>query len=148
MASSLHVSFQLKKFRKDEKGQVPIYVRLTINDNRCEFSIKRSVDPDKWISNVGVAKGTTEEIKNLNAYLNTVKLKLFEHYRQLLEAGKSITPESIRNAYFGITEKSKTILDVFEYHNSQVKALLNKEFSFGTYERYCTALSHTKEFIQ
>lgn len=148
MASSLHVSFQLKKFRKDEKGQVPIYVRLTINDNRCEFSIKRSVDPEKWISNVGVAKGTTEEIKNLNAYLNTVKLKLFEHYRQLLEAGKSITPESIRNAYFGITEKSKTILDVFGYHNSQVKALLNKEFSFGTYERYCTALSHTKEFIQ
>lgn len=148
MKNSLHVSFQLKKFRKDEKGQVPIYARLTVNDQRCEFSIKRSVEPEKWISNVGVAKGTTEEIKNLNAHLSTVKLKLLEHYRHLLETNKPITAETIRNAYFGITEKNKTIVEVFDYHNSQVKELLNKEFSFGTYERYCTALSHTKEFIQ
>jgi site-specific recombinase XerD len=66
----------------------------------------------------------------------------------LLEAGKAITAEAVKNAYFGITEKSKTVLEVFQYHNDQMKALINKDYSFGTYERYCTALCHTKEFIE
>ncbi len=148
MSTSLHISFQLKKFRKDEKGLAPIFVRLTVNHQRTEFSIKRNVDPAKWISNLGIAKGTTEDIKNLNAHLGTVRLKLQEHYRLLMEANKPITPETIKNAYFGITERGKTIVEVFQYHNDQVKQLIDKDFSFGTYERYCTALSHIQEFIQ
>lgn len=65
-----------------------------------------------------------------------------------MEANKPITPETIKNAYFGITERGKTIVEVFQYHNDQVKQLIDKDFSFGTYERYCTALSHIQEFIQ
>lgn len=147
MIHILQVVFQLKKFRTDEKGQAPIYVRITINHQRTEFSIKRSVEPEKWLSNAGVAKGSTEEIKNLNAYLTTVKLKLHEHYRIMLDGNKTITPETLKNAYFGISEKSKTITEVFEYHNSQVKSLLGKDFAPGTYERYCTALKHVRDFI-
>ena len=29
-----------------------------------------------------------------------------------------------------------------------MKILIDKDFSFGTYERYCTALNHTKEFLE
>lgn len=29
-----------------------------------------------------------------------------------------------------------------------MKSLINKDYSFGTHERYCTALHHTKEFIE
>lgn len=95
-----------------------------------------------------MAKGTNEESKTINAFLSTVRLKLGEHYRLLMEANKPITPETVKNAYLGILEKGKTIIDVFRYHNTQVKELLDRDFSFGTYERYCTALSHTQEFIQ
>ena len=93
-------------------------------------------------------KGNTEEIKNLNAYITTVRTKLFQHYTRLLETDKHINAEAVKNAYFGITEKSKTIVDVFEYHNQQIKSLIGKEYAAGTHERYCTALSHTKEFIE
>ena len=148
MSTSLHISFQLKKFRKDEKGQCPIFVRITVDHTRTEFSIKRSVDPAKWLSSAGIAKGTTEEIRNLNAYLTTVRIKLQEHHRQLLEADKHITLETIKNAYFGITEKGKTLVEVFQYHNQQMKALIDKEVSFATYERYCTALNHCQEFMK
>lgn len=144
----MHLSFQLKKSKADETGKAPIYARITIDGLRSEFSIKRNVDPEKWLSSAGVVKGTTEESKSINAFLATVRLKLNEHYRLLMEANKTITPETIKNAYLGITEKGKSIIEVFEYHNKQVKELLDKDFSFGTYERYCTALSHTQEFIQ
>jgi site-specific recombinase XerD len=147
MSAPMHLSFQLKKSKADETGKAPIYARITINDVRTEFSIKRTADPEKWISNVGLVKGTNEESKSINTFLATVRQKLNEHYRTLLEANKPITAETVKNAYLGIAEKGKTIVEVFEYHNSHVKELLDKDFSFGTYERYCTALSHIKEFI-
>jgi site-specific recombinase XerD len=115
---------------------------------RTEFSIKRNIEPEKWLSNVGIVKGNNEESKSINAYLNTVRYKINDHYRQMLEGNKLITPETIKNAYLGVKEKGKSLIDVFKYHNSQVKELLHKDFSLGTYERYCTALSHTQEFIQ
>ncbi|MGV3529143.1 MAG: site-specific integrase [Flavisolibacter sp.] len=148
MSTPMHLSFQLKKSKADETGKAPIYARITIGGLRTEFSIKRTVDPDRWISNAGVVKGTTEESKSVNAHLATVRLKLQEHYRLLMEANKAIIPETVKNAYLGITEKGKTILEVFTYHNSQVKELIDKDYSFGTYERYCTALTHTRDFIQ
>jgi site-specific recombinase XerD len=148
MTTSLHISFQVKKARLDAKGQVPIFARLTINHQRCEFSIKRSVEPAKWIAQAGMAKGTTEEVKNLNAYLTTVRLSILEHHRKLIEAGKIPSVEDVRNAYFGITERGKTILQVFEYHNKQIKALEGKDFAAGTIERYNTAYTHVKNFIE
>ena len=142
------VSFQLKKSKADEVGQVPIYVRITLNGFRTEFSIKRTVEPLKWISSAGVVKGNSEDCKSLNAFLATVRLRLNEHYRALLENKQAITPEVIKNAYLGIMERGKTILEVFEYHNRQVKALLNKDYSFGTFERYKTALSGPPYFMK
>ena len=84
MNTPMHLSFRLKKSKADQTGKAPIYARITINDVRKEFAINRSVDPEKWVSNVGVVKLTTEESKSINAYLAIVRLKLNEHYRLLM----------------------------------------------------------------
>ncbi|WP_407520952.1 site-specific integrase [Lacibacter sp. MH-610] len=144
----MHLSFQVKSSKKNEFGKAPIYARITINEVRTEFSLKRFIEPDKWINKAGVAKGNTEEIRGLNAHIMAVRTSLFQHYNRLLETGKTITADTVKNSYFGITEKSKTIMEVFQYHNSQMKSLIGKEYSFGTHERYATALNHTKEFIE
>ena len=148
MNNAMHLSFQVKTSKKNEFGKAPIYARITINEVRTEFSLKRFIEPDKWVNKGGYAKGSTEEIKNLNAHVTAVRNKLFQHYNNLVETDKHITAETVKNAYFGITEKSKTILEVFEYHNGQMKTLIGKEYASGTHDRYVTALKHTTEFIQ
>lgn len=148
MNNAMHLSFQVKSSKKNEFGKAPIYARITINEVRTEFSLKRFIEPDKWINKAGIAKGNTEEIRGLNAHIMAVRTALFQHYNRLLETGKTITADTVKNSYFGITEKSKTIMEVFQYHNSQMKSLIGKEYSFGTHERYATALNHTKEFIE
>lgn len=148
MNNAMHLSFQLKTAKKNESGKAPIYARLTINDVRTEFSIKRFIEPEKWISKAGIAKGTTEDIKTLNASIVAIRTKLCNHYNRLLESDKLISVETVKNAYFGLTEKSKTIVEVFEYHNAQMKSLIDKDFASGTHDRYCTALKHTIEFLQ
>lgn len=148
MNNSMSLSFQVKSSKMNEFGKAPIYARITINEVRTEFSTKRFIEPDKWINKAGVAKGNSEEIRNLNAYVLAVRSKLFQYYNRMLEGDKNITAEAVKNAYFGILEKGKTIVEVFEYHNQQMKSLIDKDFAPGTYERYCTALSHTKEFLE
>lgn len=148
MNNAMHLSFQAKSSKKNEFGKAPIYARITINEVRTEFSLKRFIEPDKWINKAGIAKGNTEEIRALNAHIMAVRTALFQHYNRLLETGKAITADTVKNSYFGITEKSKTIMEVFQYHNDQMKSLIGKEYSFGTHERYGTALHHTKEFIE
>jgi site-specific recombinase XerD len=41
----------------------------------------------------------------------------------------------------------KMLVPIFEEHNKQVKALIGKEYSKGTYDRYETSLKHTKAFL-
>jgi site-specific recombinase XerD len=148
MNNAMTISFQLKTGKANQQGKAPIYCRITIGGRRTEFSTKRTVDPKRWIAKAGVVKGTTEESRSLNAFLDTVRRQLNEHYRLLLGAGKPLTPEAIKNAYCGITERGKNILEVFRYHNEQVARLVGKDYSAGTLERYKTALSHTQDFIQ
>jgi hypothetical protein len=148
MNNAMHLSFQVKSSKKNEFGKAPIYARITINEVRTEFSLKRFIEPEKWINKAGIAKGNTEEIRALNAHIMAFRTALFKHYNRLLENGKAISADTVKNSYFGITEKSKTIMEVFQYHNDQMKSLIGKEYSFGTHERYATALNHTKEFIE
>ena len=93
MNNQMHLTFQLKTSKVDEQGKAPIYSRITINGLRTEFSIKRSIEPTKWINKAGVVKGSTEEARSINSHISTVRSKLFHHYNHLLETGKHVTPE-------------------------------------------------------
>ena len=59
-----------------------------------------------------------------------------------------ITAEAIKNSYFYTAEQSKTIKEVFKYHNMQMKSLIGKDFASGTCDRYCISLGHALEFIE
>lgn len=59
-----------------------------------------------------------------------------------------MTSESLKNILLGIGEKKKMILEIYQKHNDRVEALLDKEFAYGTLQRYRTSLDHTRSFIR
>jgi hypothetical protein len=75
------------------------------------------------------AFGKTEQVKELNNHLTALQVKAFEARRLLIESSKEITAEAIKNLLTGQSEKARMILDVFNHHNEQMKALVNTEFS-------------------
>lgn len=147
MNNILFLSFQVRTSKKNDLGKAPIYCRIQVNGLRSEFSLNKWIEPTKWIAKAGVAKGHTEDVKTLNSHLASVRSRLQFLFDRLMINENEVTPEMLRNAFCGNTPKGKTICEVFEYHNKQMKTLINKDFSFGTYERYCTALNHTKAFL-
>ena len=148
MSNIMSITFLLKKFRTDTMGFAPLYVRITINKERAEFSLKCTVEKSKWIKSAGIARGTTDDVKALNNLINTVKGKLNAQYSELLALKKNVTAEDVKNAYFGIKQKGKLLVSVFEHHNKQMKGLVGKDFAPGTLERYSAALTHIKNFLK
>ena len=54
-----------------------------------------------------------------------------------------------KNRWLGIsTERVYMLMEVFEEHNAQMKALVGHEFSLLTMERYTTSKKHTQEFMK
>lgn len=148
MNAAMTVSFQVKLVKKDGQNKAPIYARITIKKERCEFSTKRWVDVNKWCNKAGRVKGTNEESRSLNHLLETVRLKINDSYRKLLESNQAVTSTAVRDLYFGKVEKQKTLLEVFEMHNAKVSELIGKDYSLPTLTKFKTTLKHVKSFIE
>lgn len=148
MVKTFSYIFYLKKPKIYEKGPVPIYLRITIDGKRAEISIKREADPDNWNSKAGRLDGKSEKVKQFNAYLDILQSQLYEAHQALIRDNKMITAESLKNRYTGASEKQRMLIEIFQKHNEEVEALIDKGFAAGTVERYKTSLSHTQEFIK
>lgn len=148
MQLNLSFLFYLKKPKSYTSGPVPIYLRLTVHGQRAEMSTGKECLPERWNSAAGLAKGTTEEVKALNAYLSILQGKIHQYHNQLLATGDPITAEILKNKVAGKSERSRSLVRIFEDHNRKIEALQNDEYAPGTLERYKTSLKHTVDFLQ
>ncbi|SFG40998.1 phage integrase SAM-like domain and Arm DNA-binding domain-containing protein [Pontibacter chinhatensis] len=148
MSINFSLLFYLKKPKNHQIGPVPIYLRVTVAGKRAELATSRSIEPERWVSTAGRARGTRAAAKSLNAYLDHLQAKVYEAHRQLVEAGIPLTAEAIKNKFLGKVEKGRTLVEVFSEHNRKVAALVGDGFAPGTLERYATSLRHTQEFMK
>lgn len=99
----------------------PIYMRITVDGIPREISVGRKWPLDRWNIRAGRAMGT-KEVKALNAYLDTFQTKVYEARRQLMEGGKEISAEAIKNILTGGgKEKPRMLMQIFRQHNEQMK---------------------------
>jgi Fe-S cluster assembly ATPase SufC len=117
------IVFFLKKYKaKNEKA--PIYARITVDGKRADLALKRVIDIENWNGSKGMAKGKSEEIRTLNTYLEQVRSRLVECYQQLQLKKKLITAEAVKAQFCGGEEKEHSLLNVIDYHNTEMKSTL------------------------
>jgi hypothetical protein len=68
VTNRFRVLFRLKK-ADYVKGNLPVYMRITVNSVRTKISINREFDPAHWNTKAGRATGTKEDARALNAQL-------------------------------------------------------------------------------
>jgi site-specific recombinase XerD len=127
---------------RTRNGLTPIYCRITVDRERAEFSIKKSVSEQNWIA--GKVKGTNEDARSLNSYLKQVEAKIFEHYRDTLAGNKLVTAEGLKNAYLGFKPDQYTLQRLIEYHNTHLKDTIE----WGTMKNYMTTQRYITEFLK
>jgi site-specific recombinase XerD len=148
MTNTFSLLFYIRTTKTKSNGTAPIYVRITINGKRAEFSAKRTIEPTKWNNAKGRAKGSNEQIKALNKYLDTIQAKVYDKQQELMQKNKSITAVSLKNAYLDITYDKKTLLGVFKTHNQKINQLIGNGFTKATVDKYELSYKHLKEFIK
>lgn len=148
MSKTFGLLFYLKKSKASASGTLPIYLRITIDGKRTEISTKRTIEIKKWSVEANKAIGRTEDIRELNAYLDSLVSKVYQCQRDLIQDNKEVTTETLKNKFLGIEEKQVTLINLFKDHNKQVEKLIGNGYSAGTLERYKTVCKHLQEFMK
>jgi site-specific recombinase XerD len=147
MKTNFSLLFYLKKPKNYTEGLVPIYIRITVNGQRVEVTSGKECNPKTWNVETGRLKGTREDVRTLNAYLDNLQSQIHEAHYQQTASGLKITATTLKNRLVGKGEKFRTLIGIFKDHNRKIAALINKEYAPGTVGRYEIALRHTENFI-
>lgn len=147
--TKLDVLFFIKKTKLLKNGEAPVCMRITVDSERAEIMIKRSVLPNKWNQVKGCAVGKEPIIRELNQFIDVYRAKVFKIQRQLEIDGREITARTILGILQGKedTDKPKTLIELFSEHNDQVHLLVGKGYAEVTAKKFDTSLLRLKEYL-
>lgn len=133
MKKTFSLLFYLKKPKNYKTGPMPVYVRITGDGKRSETASGRDCEPSQWNQTAGHMKGTKEDVRTFNAYLDDLQKKIYEAHRQLTETDENITAEVIRDKFMGKSVKSRLLIEIFNDHNKKMKALVGRKYAKGKF---------------
>jgi len=88
------VIFFTRKSRSNAQ-KLSIYSRITVNGKRSEISLKRSISVCNWDASKGRARGSSQNIRILNKYLDHVYGQLLDCHKQKLKKENQKTVSTI-----------------------------------------------------
>jgi len=143
------ILFMIRRGQLLKNQEAPIYMRITVDGERAEISIKRSVNPDHWNDIKGCSKSGIPYAKELNYFLEQLRHKVYEHQQDLIARNKVVSSTSLKNAFLKVEDDDHiTLLQAYEEHNSDLKLKIDKGVSRSTYIRHTTSKTHLERFIQ
>jgi len=148
MNTKLSILFFVKRTKTNVNGLLPIFIRVTVNGERIEFTTKRFTTSEKWSVEGNRMKGTSVESKSTNSYLDALKAKVYDYQQQLIREDEPVNAENMRNKIMGIDKRSHMLIGIFQQHNDEIKALIGKDYAAATHVRYETSLKHTADFLK
>ncbi|QES88265.1 site-specific integrase [Rhizosphaericola mali] len=136
--------FFFPRKNRTKNGKWPLYIRITVDGERQEFSLKEWILPTSWDETRGAAKGNKPESKEMNTYLEQVRAKVMNAYRELNVENKLITAELLRRKFLGLDETTGTLLELIDYHNENMQNVLTQ----GTLKNYYSTKRYVLKFLK
>ena len=141
--------FYIRRNKLNKNGEAPVFMRLTVNGQRADASVKRFIAPRLWNTAKGKAHEKTREGKDLNLYLDAISANILRIQRDMELDRLEVSAQTILDRYLGKTNSDRhTLMEVFRAHNEKCKALSGISFAPGTVIRYETSLRLTGEFMR
>ena len=141
------ILFFIRRTRLLKNGEAPIGLRITVNGQRAELQIKRSVPEKQWNAAKGCAIGKDRKTLELNQYLEMVRTKVYQIYRELSQDDKPINAEILKRMFNGEGDSPKMLLEVFREHNKKYRELMGKDYVEGTVLRYERTVRYLEEML-
>lgn len=148
MRSTFKVLFYLKRTKSTPRAVYPVMGRITINGTISQFSAKINVPEQLWEVKGGRAKGKSVESERINRHLDNIRIQIGKHYQSICDHDAYVTAEKVKNAWLGIGERYRTLVDVFEHYTNDLFKRIGVDRSKSTWWRYRAALGHLRAFLK
>lgn len=148
MKAKITLHIYAKTTKANAAGQLPIYIRLTVEGQRFEFSSKKFIEKSKWSPELSKMKGNSEEARTINNYLDLIKSKVFDIQMELIHKNEELSLENFKSRILGTHQRERMIIPIYQNHNDKIEDLIGNGYAYGTLERFKISLKHLQEFIQ
>ena len=148
MNKTFKILLFLRKPKNYHGGEMPVYLRVTIDRSSFELTTNKTCEPAKWNSNAGCMKGMTEHVRQFNNYLEAFKTKIYETQRLLMNEGIEVSAQSMKEKLRGVKTEAKMLVEIYQHHIQQITSLIGKDYALGTLKRCKAALSSLEAFLK
>lgn len=149
--TNFRVSFFLKKAKLLKNGEASVAMRITVDGQRVENNIRKSILPNLWDQSKERAKGTSTAAVDLNRFIEDARIRIHQIVTDLQQMGAEINPLIVQQRFYGVGQMRKqerTILQVIQEHNDEANQLIGKDFVEITWRRYETMKRYLGELIK
>ena len=115
------MSFFIKRSKLLKNGEASVCVRVTYDRLYVELQLKRSIKVPLWLQEKEKSTGKDLNSVELNYYIDVLRVKFYQIYKNLEPEGKIISARAIVNRYQGKDETFKTLNNVFKEYNDNLE---------------------------
>lgn len=146
--NTFRILFYIKRNALLRNGSAPIMGRITINGERAQFSTRLSVDPQVWDPHSGRVLGRRAPAERINERLDRIRMRLEQCYESLLDHAQRLTPNAVKNLFFGREQHREQLLGFFRRHNEEFGRMVGINRSKATFYKYRCVCNHLESYIR
>ena len=123
-------------------------LRITINGQQVALNVRRRIPIFDWDQKRGLPLVRDQFTHDLDLYLETVRNKAFQAFTDLSREHDVVTSAMVRDYINGVSgPHSKTIMEIWEKHNEELKKNIDKTCSYTLWQKHQTAKNHFKSYL-
>ena len=115
---------------------------------RAQFSTRLSVDPQVWDPHSGRVLGRRAPAERINERLDRIRMRLEQCYESLLDHAQHLTPNAVKNLFFGREQHREQLLGFFRRHNEEFGRMVGINRSKATFYKYRCVCNHLESYIR
>ncbi|NDW10051.1 site-specific integrase [Dysgonomonas sp. 520] len=147
---NFNVYFDVRVSKTTKAGVAPLEVQLNVNQVRTKIQLSRKVKPELWNKKFQMVEGDDVETKDINAFIELTRTKLYECQTKLMARNIPVTAETIKDLYTGkIKDKSTSLVTLYQEHNDEYAEMYKTgAITYTTYQKHTTTLKHLQSFLR
>lgn len=109
-----------------KNGEQPVFMRITVNGQRAENNIQKSILPNLWNQAKERAIGSGRTAVDLNRFIEEARIKVHQIVTELQQNDEPVNAKVVQQRFYGINPNKKTertILEVIQSHNDDAENL-------------------------
>lgn len=147
MTTKLKTLLWLNKSKVNRMGLAPIYLRISIRNQKAEIASGHFVKFSEWNNKSHSVRSNCSKANEINEYLDALKQKVGQINNQIISVNKPYTLSTIKNKLQGKNLPRTTLMDAINYHNHQLETAVGKTYALGTYKGYVWFADKISSFL-